>query len=227
MFKKCKQCGKLIFFRSRLYREDYYCSKCVKIVQERDIELENKIKEQELEQEKKIKFEQKRIKNKIADKQLLEDLKKQNKKELEKILKKERKLKSKLLKKKENLDFKESITKKQTYNLFFDKDTIQKYENLLYIEADIKRILAIEWINGKKRIILNHEREIRRTKAGGFSAEKFQKFVDSKKKNTIDWFTELLDKQGVLKSKYDKIKVISKKEELKKELEIYLDKYLR
>ena len=125
------------------------------------------------------------------------------------------------------MDFKGIITKKQTYNLFFDKDTIQKYENLLYIEADIKRILAIEWVNGKKRIVLNSEREIRRTKAGGFSAEKFQKYVDSKKKNTIEWFTELLNKEGVLKPKYDKIKIISKKDELKKELEIYLDKYLR
>ena len=41
MFKKCKQCSKLIFFRSKLYREDYYCGKCVKIVQDKDIEIEN------------------------------------------------------------------------------------------------------------------------------------------------------------------------------------------
>jgi len=228
MVKKCKRCGKLIFFKSKLYNEDFYCTKCAAIVQERDIEEQGKKQEQEnkkREQEKKVQAELAKTRNYKADKQLLEDLKKQKRKEQLKDQRNAEKLRLKPLKKKEKLNIKEKITKRQTYNLTFDRDTILKYENLLYIEADIKRLLVIEWVHGKKRIVLNSEREIRRTKAGGFSAEKFQKYVDSKKKNTIEWLIELLNKQGVLRFKYDKIRIVSKKDDLKKELESYLKKY--
>ena len=230
MIKKCKRCGKLIFFKSKLNNGDFYCTKCVAIVQERDIEEKNKKRRQEnkqREQEKIVQAKHKRIRNYIADKQLLEDLKKQKRKEQEKSKRKAEKLRIKLQKKKEKTNIKEEIIKRQTRNMKFDRNTILKYENLLYVEADIKRLLVIEWLHGKKRIVLNNEREVRRTRAGGFSAEKFQKFVDSKKKNTIEWFIELLNKPGVLRFKYDKIKIVSKKDDLKEELESYLKKYQR
>lgn len=209
---------------------NFYCTKCVAIVQEIDIEEQNKKHEQEnkkREQEKIVQAERARIRNNIADKQLLEDLKKQKRKEQEKYQRKAEKLRLKLQKRKEKVNIKEEIVKRQTHNLKFDRNTILKYENLLYIEADIKRLLVIEWLHGKKRIVLNNEREVRRTRAGGFSAEKFQKFIDLKKKNTIGWLIELLNKPGVLKSKYDKIKIVSKKDDLKEGLESYFKKYQR
>jgi len=42
MIKKCKRCNKLLFFRFKLYLGNYYCAKCVAIVQARDIEEEKK-----------------------------------------------------------------------------------------------------------------------------------------------------------------------------------------
>ena len=87
--------------------------------------------------------------------------------------------------------------------------------------------MAVEWLHGKKRIVLNNTREVRRTKAGGFSAEKFQKFVDAKKKATGDWAIGLLNRSGVLKNKYDLIKVVSTKDNLKEKLELHLKKYRR
>jgi len=116
-------------------------------------------------------------------------------------------------------------TKRHTYNLFFDKDTIHQHDTLLYIEAEVNRLIAMEWLHGKKRIVLNNKREVRRTRAGGFSAEKFQKFVDAKKNKTVDWAIELLNRPGVLRYKYDLIKVISTKDSLKEKLESYLKKY--
>ena len=80
-------------------------------------------------------------------------------------------------------------------------------------------------MHGKKRIALNNKREVRRTRAGGFSAEKFQKFVDAKKEKTVDWAIDLLNRPGVLRNKYDLIKVVSTKDNLKEKLESYLEKY--
>ena len=117
--------------------------------------------------------------------------------------------------------------KRQIHKLYFDKDTIHKHDTLLYIEAEVNRLIAVEWLQGKKRVVLNHKRELRRTRAGGFSAEKFQKFIDTKKKETVDWAIDLLNRPGVLRDKYDLIKVVSTKDNLKEELESYLEKYLR
>jgi len=86
----------------------------------------------------------------------------------------------------------------------------------------VKRVYVLEWLRGKKRVVLNEEREIRRTHAGGFSAEKFQKFVDAKKKKTFEWASDLLERPGVLREKYDKVMVVSNDEELKDAVEEFL-----
>ena len=54
-----------------------------------------------------------------------------------------------------------------------------------------------------------------------------KRILDSKKKNTIEWFIELLNKRGVLRPKYDKIKIVSEKDGLREELRSYLKKYQR
>jgi len=226
IIKKCKRCNKLVFFRFKLYMDNYYCAKCVAIVQARDIEEENKKLEQIAEEEKKLQLEKARIRNKIADKKLLEELEIEKRKQQQKIQKKAEKLRLKQQKKSREVSTTEVYkAKRQTHQLYFDKDAIQQHDTLLYIEVEVNRLMAVEWLHGKKRVVLNNKRELRRTRAGGFSAEKFQKFIDTKKKETADWAIELLNRPGVLKNKYDLIKVVSTKDKIKEELESYLEKY--
>ena len=216
-----------MFFRFKLYMDNYYCAKCAAVVQARDIEEENKKIEHEKRIAKKLQLKKARIRNKIADKKLLEELENEKRKQLEKIEKKAEKLRLKQQKKAKEINTTEEyIVKRQTHQLYFDKDTIQQHDTLLYVEVDVNRLTAVEWLHGKKRVVLNNKRELRRTRAGGFSAEKFQKFIDAKKKETGEWAVELLGRSGVLRDKYDLIKVVSTKDNIKEELESYLEKYL-
>ena len=220
-----------MFFKFKLYMDNYYCPKCAAIVQARDIERENKKLEHEkqiAEKRKKLQLEKARIRNETADKKLLEELESEKRKQQQKIQKKAEKLRLKQQKKAKEINIaKEYPAKRQTHKLYFDKDTIQQHDLLLYIEADVNRLTAVEWLHGKKRIALNNKREVRRTRAGGFSAEKFQKFVDTKKERAADWAIDLLNRPGVLRNKYDLIKVVSTNDSLKEKLESYLKKYLK
>ena len=209
---------------------NYYCAKCVNIVQARGIEEENKKLEHKkkiAEKGKKLQLEKARIRNKIADKKLLEELESEKRKQQKKIKKKSEKLRLKQQKKAKEINTTEFKATRQIHKLYFDKDTIHQHDTLLYIEAEVNRLIAFEWLHGKKRVVLNHKRELRRTRAGGFSAEKFQKFIDTKKKETVEWAIELLNRPGVLRNKYDLIKVVSTKDNLKEKLESYLKKYRR
>jgi len=218
-----------MFFKFELYMDNYYCPKCVVIVRAEDIEEDNKKLEHEKQiAEKKVQLEKVRIRNEIADKKLLEDLESEKRKQQKKIQRKAEKLRLKQQKKAKEINTTEEYkAKRQTHRLYFDKNTIRQHDTLLYIEADVNQLIAVEWLHGKKRIALNNKREMRRTRAGGFSAEKFQKFVDAKKKKTVDWAIDLLNRPGVLRNKYDLIKIVSTKENIKEELEAYLKKYLR
>lgn len=86
-------------------------------------------------------------------------------------------------------------------------------ETVLFIQATTKRLKVIEWRKKKKRIILNKEREIRRTHKGGFSQEKFQAFVDSQIAKTPEWVETNLKKPGVLRGPYQKM-IIEANEEI-------------
>jgi len=208
--------------------DNYYCAKCVAIVQARDTEEENKKLEHEkkiAEKRKNLQLEKAIIRNKIADKKLMEELESEKRKQQQKIQKKTEKQKLKQQKKSKRVNTTEFKAKRQTHKLYFDKNTIQQHDILLYIEADVNRLIAVEWLHGKKRIVLNNKRELRRTRAGGFSAEKFQKFIDTKKRETADWAIGLLNRSGVLRNKYDLIRVVSTKDNLKEKLESYLEKY--
>jgi len=215
-----------MFFKFKLYMDNYYCGKCVAIVQAEDIEEENKKLEHEkliAEKRNKLQLEKSRIRNKIADKKLLEELESEKRKQRKEIQKKAEKLRLKQQKKSEKVNTTEEYKiKRQIHKLYFDKDTIQQHDTLLYIEAEVNQLIVVEWLHGKKRIVLNHRREVRRTRAGGFSAEKFQKFVDTKREKTVEWAIELLNRPGILRNKYDLIKVVSTKDNLKEKLEFYL-----
>lgn len=216
--KKC-ECGRWVFFKKFLYKGEYFCPECYAKHKQRDEEKQKKIEEEK----KKKRAEEK---NKIADKKLREELK-SPKKPQKKVRKSQEKKEpeDEESKKEEPKQQEEKIGKKETGRNNFSKEEINKYDKLLLVEASVKKVKAIEWIDGKKRIAVNKEREIRRTHAGGFSQEKFQKFVDAKKKQTVDWIKDVLNRPGVLREGYDKILVSADNEELKSEIERFLDDY--
>jgi len=227
IIKKCKRCSKLLFFKSKLHMDNYYCLKCFPIAQ--SIEEENKkLEHEKLMAEKKLQIKKARIRNKIADKKLLEELEREKIKQQQKIQKKAEKLRLKQQNKSREKDTTEEYQmKRPIHKLYYDKNTIHQHDVLLYVEADVNKLIVVEWLHGKRRVVLNNKREVRRTRAGGFSAEKFQKFIDKKKKETIDWAIDLLNRPGVLKNNYDIIKVVSTKDNLKEKLESYLEQYLK
>ena len=94
------------------------------------------------------------------------------------------------------------------------------------IEKSFKKtaLKVVEWIKGRKRVALNKEREIRRTHKGGFSQEKFQRYVDYRKEQTSNWAEKTVNQQGVLKTPYDKIIVESPNPKLEKNIKEILDK---
>ncbi|MBS3151313.1 DUF814 domain-containing protein [Candidatus Woesearchaeota archaeon] len=94
-------------------------------------------------------------------------------------------------------------------------EELKDYDSILYIKADTKRLKAIEYIYGNKRVLLNKEREVRKTKAGGFAQSKYQEHVKWLKKQTLNWIEENLLKNGVLKGRYDKIKIEIQDEKIK------------
>lgn len=75
----------------------------------------------------------------------------------------------------------------------------------LVIKADVKNLLVEDYVNGKKRVALNKEREIRRTRAGGFAQSKYQKHVNVMKDKTLEWIQNNLSKPRVLRPPYDEI----------------------
>jgi len=162
-----------------------------------------------------------RIKNKLANEKLKIELQKEKEKK-EKLKKSETKKNIAIVEKNEP----QHQHKKQNKLIYFTKEEIEENEKLLFIYVNVKQIHAVEWFKGKKRVVLNKKREVRRTHAGGFSAEKFQKFIDAKKQKTFEWITDVLERQGVLKSSYNKIKISSPDDNLKKQLEEYLQDYL-
>ncbi len=90
---------------------------------------------------------------------------------------------------------------------------------ILFIGATTKRLRVIEWRKTKKRVILNKEREVRRTHKGGWSQEKFQHFVDSQKAKTADWIESNLTKSGVLRGPYDRVLIEVSEEKVRKRIE--------
>ena len=89
IIKKCKRCNKLMFFKFKLYMDNYYCPKCVAIVQaEENKKLEHE--KQIAEKGKKLQLEKARIRNKIADKKLVEELESEKREQQKKFRNKQK-----------------------------------------------------------------------------------------------------------------------------------------
>ena len=226
LIKKCNLCNKLLLINFIEYNNLFYCKKCLKIHKQKEIE-KTKLQEEQKRVYIKKKQEKKRLNEKKVNEELKKDLKLEKKKQNEKIKKKELKelIKKNKINNIRNKEYKKPKKYHSSNKIYFSKDEISDNDRLLYIEADIKRILVIDWLKGKKKIILNKEREIRRTHAGGFSAEKFQKFVDFKKKTAYDWIISVLERPGIIRKPYDIIKVRCLDDNFKKGIENFIEQF--
>ena len=96
------------------------------------------------------------------------------------------------------------------------------YDSILYIKADTKRLKAIEYIDKNKKVILNKEREVRKTNAGGMAKKKYRRFYEQKIKGTGAWHLEQLEK--IQREKYDFLKLEVDDEKQKITIENFLKK---
>ncbi|MGM5487702.1 MAG: hypothetical protein ACQESG_02010 [Nanobdellota archaeon] len=208
MIRRCKDCRKFLFFSKAEYCED--CA--MRREEERKAEEKRRLREK-----RKRDQERAKIKNRIADERLREEL--------------ARSIKTKTPKREKAPVVPEAKHEVQrpAQTLEPSKEDILMYPRLLYVKVAVNHIQVTEWIDGKKRQAVNKRREVRRTHAGGFSAEKFQRFVDQKKKKTFEWVVDVLTRPGVLKPPYDKIIVEAKDEDLKRALDCFFsdEGYLR
>ena len=93
----------------------------------------------------------------------------------------------------------------------FSKKEIKLQDNLLYVKVDTKRLKVVEYCKGKKRVLLNKEREVRKTNKGGMAKKKYRRHYGSLIKNTRKWHLSNFSKI-ILKDKYDKIKIEARKD---------------
>ncbi len=89
----------------------------------------------------------------------------------------------------------------------------EKKGRLLYIFADAKRLRVIEFLDGKKNVLLNKERIIKKVNAGGMSKKRYRRKYGEAKKRTCEWHERQLNK---LENKnYDKIRFVCRNKEWK------------
>jgi len=227
---RCQNCKELKFFsKSELVDNKELCTFCANLAKEyRDekrLIKESRVRERSSKKLKHFK-EKERVANKKLKVELEKEKKKQKLKEKEVLAKKkaqEEKLKN--AKKPGSFIVKKKLKVKGKLTKELEAEKLSEvYNNVLYVYATVKRIRAIEWRNQRSRVILNKEREVRHTHKGGWSQEKFQRFVKSKKKTALDWIEDNLSRKGVLRPPYHKVIVDSDKVDLKKGLEKVLDK---
>ena len=92
----------------------------------------------------------------------------------------------------------------------------EKKGRLLYIFADAKRLRVIEFLDGKKKVLLNKEREVKKVKAGGMSKKRYRRKYGEVKKRTSEWHERQLRK--LEKRSYDKVKLICRNKEWKENI---------
>jgi hypothetical protein len=219
MVFRCDSCKKVFLFQKfKILEEKKCCFKCFNISKEEKV-LQNEQKRKEFLLRKK----QKRIENKkLADIKLKKEIEKGKRSKKKEILKVTKPKIVKLIK--ETVPQKKVIKNKPEI-ISLEKQAKQEsrlYGSVLYIFVDVKHVRAIEWKGGKKRVALNKEREVRRTHAGGFSQEKFQSFIDSKKKKTAEWAIDLLGRNGILRGPYEKL-IIDCNDEIKEKIKHFLE----
>ena len=221
----CTKCRKRRFFQNFvLIKGRKICVACGNAIREQE-EINKKQEEERTRQiDPKVSEKRKQEKEKKANELLRKQLEQERRNEIEKqkkfLLHKAKKL---------SRSREERITIKSRNVIYFSLEQEAKklsriHDKVLYVYADVKNIKAIEWVKGKNRVALNKERELRRTHKGGFSQEKFQHFIDMKKKQTKQWVEDNLLQKGVLRPPYDKIIVDTHDPILGKKIKEIIDK---
>lgn len=195
----CDKCSKRKFFQQyEILYNDKVCSACAEFVR-----TTKKKREEDYQKHLEKKHARRKKARKLADQVLLEEV------EMEKRRAFEKGVKTIEGKKAESKTAHPTLTKKKVKKELSFDDKIEQmsyiYDPLLYVHVTVKRIKAIEWRKTKKKVLLNKEREIRHTHKGGWSQEKFQRFVASQKKKAPEWIEQNLTKRGVLRFPYEKI----------------------
>ncbi|MBS3156731.1 DUF814 domain-containing protein [Candidatus Woesearchaeota archaeon] len=104
----------------------------------------------------------------------------------------------------------------------FSKEEIEDYDSLLYIKADTRRLKAVEVIKGKRKLILNKERVVKKTNAGGMAKKKFRRHYEHVIKYTGSWHLEQLEK--LPREKYDFLKLEVENEKQKETIFNFIKK---
>ncbi len=222
----CNSCNKRKFFSSS---HKGICTECYnkeqEIVKQKENEKEEVIRKQKEQERLNQKAKEREQNKKLANEKLRKELEKERVKEILKEQKakqeKEKKLRKKNQKAKLRRLKREQIQseKEESINLLKEAEELStQNETVLYVSATVKRLKVIEWRNGKKKILLNKEREIRKTHKGGWSQEKFQRFVKSQKNKSLEWIESNLMKEGVLRPPYQKVMIQAKDESIKEML---------
>lgn len=197
---KCDKCKKRKYFEEyEILHGSKVCLVCTRSVKE----IEKK-KEEDYQRHLQKKRDRKKEARKLADQALMEKVELEKKHSLEKQRKviRGREVEKRITPKHNSIQpskRKEPMLEKKIQQMS------QLYDPLLYVNVTVKRIKAIEWRNTKKKVLLNKEREIRHTHKGGWSQEKFQRFVDAQKKKAPYWIEDVLSRKGVLRPPYQKI----------------------
>jgi predicted ribosome quality control (RQC) complex YloA/Tae2 family protein len=97
------------------------------------------------------------------------------------------------------------------------------YASILFVKADTKRLKAIGYDN-KKNVLLNKEREVRKTNAGGMAKKKYRRFHEHKIKRTGAWHLEQLEK--IKEKRFDYLKLEVKDEKQKETIFNFLKKQI-
>jgi hypothetical protein len=224
---KCQNCKQLkVFSNKKTVEGKDYCEFCAKML--KDYKKEKDGIKQKREEQKVIKAKLKAVrKEETANKQLQEQLAKE--KEIQK-LREEKALAKKAQKQaqEEAAPAPGSIMPKEKKVVPTPEKEAEKlselYDTVLYVFATVKLIQVIEWREGKKKVLLNKEREVRRTHKGGWSQNKFQRFVDFKKKQSIHWIESNIVKTGVLRPPYQKLVISSDNPKIKEGLVKIIEK---
>lgn len=226
----CTSCNKRKFFANS---KESLCNECYQkeqeIIKQKQAEKEQKLRKQKEQERLKQKAKERKRNKTLANEKLRKELEQERVKEIlkeqkahqekeKKLRKKNHKAKIRRLKREHN-----QTERKERINLLNEAEELSVWnETVLYVGATVKRLKVVEWRNGKKKILLNKEREIRKTHKGGWSQEKFQRFVKSQKGKSLEWIESNLMKEGVLRPPYQKVLIQAKDEGIKEMLESVL-----
>ena len=156
LIKKCVLCSKWLLFNYIEYNALFYCKDCIMIQKQNESEEKMRQEEQIKISMQKKQEKKKKLNEMLADRHLKQELVLEEKTKNEKLRKKKRKElfeQTKLTSKNANECKPHDKRFNSKKKIYFSKEEIANNDRLLYIYVDIKRVLVIDWLKGKKKIM--------------------------------------------------------------------------